>query len=203
MKKFLALLLCLLMVCTSLVIVSCEEDEDKPSAETTRTETTTEETAKAETTTEETTEATSVVPTGYQLYDDGELCFAYPKTWTKTVGSTVILQNTSTGNNITVVYEAKTDYYEKLTKSTFQSELKPVLESLGMSISDETVTQVQNDNGMKITEIVYLATAQGRMLKQTMLITTVGERTYSVTITEMQTDDTLNQNVFDSLAKSK
>ena len=202
MKKFLAFLLGVLMLCSALVMNSCDEKDPDDTAETTKPSASTIIDDVKETTTAEetTTEPTPVIPTGYQLYSDGTIAFAYPKNWSKTDGSTVILQNTGNGNNITVVYEAKTDYYEALTKTKFQNELKPALESIGMSISDETVTQTENDNGMKITEIAYLAVSQGRTLKQPLLITTVGQYTYTVTLTEMQTDDTVNQILFDTLA---
>ena len=201
MKKFLAFLLGILMICSAFVITSCDEKDGDGEAETTKPSVSTIIDDVKETTTAEetTTEPTPVIPTGYQLYSDGTITFAYPKNWSKTDGSTVILQNTGNGNNITVVYEAKTDYYENLTKTKFQEELKPALESIGMSISNETVTQLQNDNGMKITEIAYSVEMQGKTFKQTLLITTIGQDTYTVTLTEMKADNMTNQTLFHTL----
>ena len=201
MKKFLAFLLGILMICSAFVITSCDEKDGDGETETTKPSVSTIVGNKKETTAEEetTTEAVSLLPTGYQLYSDGTITFAYPKNWSKTDGSTVILQNTGNGNNITVVYEAKTDYYENLTKTKFQEELKPALESIGMSISNETVTQLQNDNGMKITEIAYSVEMQGKTFKQTLLITTIGQDTYTVTLTEMKADNMTNQTLFHTL----
>ncbi|MBQ9087059.1 MAG: hypothetical protein IJY47_07740 [Clostridia bacterium] len=196
MKKLLIVLLALMLTITSFVMGSCDKKEE----ETKEAQSTTEEQTTEEQTTEE---QKPQVPAGYQLYDDGIIMFAYPEGWTKTNGSTVVLKGATGRNNITVVYEAKTGYYESLTRDTFISEMKPLYASMGMTLSNETVTQLQNEQGTKITEITYFAVAQGTSLKQTQLITTLGERTYTITLSEFQTNDALNQTLFDTLAKAK
>ena len=199
MKKLLILLLAMMLTVSSFVMASCDKEE----AETPQT-TTGEQTTEEQTTEEQTTEKPTLkAPTGYQLYNDGHIAFAYPVEWSKTEGSTVLLQKTGGVNNITVVYVAKTDYFEKLTTSTFISEMKPAYSAMGMTISDEAVTQVENEWGTKITKITYTATVQSTVMKQTQLVTTVGERTYTVTFTEGQTDANGVQTLFDTLSKAE
>ena len=191
MKKLLVLMLALMLMVTSFVMVSCDEkkEEAKESQGTTEEQTTEKPTLKA--------------PTGYQLYNDGHIAFAYPEGWAKTDGSTVLLQKAGERNNISVVYEAKTDYYEKMTTSTFVSELKPVYATMGMTLSNESVTQVENEWGTKITKVTYTAKVQSSTMKQTQLVTTIGERTYTVTFTEVQTDANGVQTLFDTLSKAE
>ena len=57
-------------------------------------------------------ETEASLPDGYTKYDNGAVSFAYPADWIEQDGSTVILVNASgVGNNITVVYEAKNDFF--------------------------------------------------------------------------------------------
>ena len=153
------------------------------------------------TTTETTTEAPvtdAPIPTGYTKYDNGDITFAYPKDWTKQSGSTTVLAGTN-GNNITIAYEEKNPYYASMTLSDFNNELKPALESMGLTISNAAVSQTKNAADLAITKISYKATVAGVSMKQTLYITTVGNKTYTVTVTEVQTDETLLKTVFNTL----
>lgn len=204
MKKLLVLMLALMLTVSCFAVVSCDKEEAKTPQTTTGEQTTEEQTTEEQTTEEQTTEKPTLkAPTGYQLYNDGHIAFAYPVEWSKTEGSTVILQKTGGVNNITVVYVAKTDYFEKLTTSTFISEMKPAYSAMGMTISDEAVTQVENEWGTKITKITYTATVQSTVMKQTQLVTTVGERTYTVTFTEGQPAANGVQTLLETLSKAE
>lgn len=143
------------------------------------------------------------IPEGYQVYEDGSLSFAYPEDWTKNSGSTVILMNPAgVGNNITVVYEAKTDVYEKMTVESFNTDMKPAYEAMGMTVSNVSITN-QETNGLDVVELSYTAKMMGVSMEQTAFITTIGDRTYTVTVTETTQDDTLVSNVFNTLYKAK
>lgn len=140
------------------------------------------------------------IPDGYQLYDNGAIAFAYPGDWTITDGSTVILVNPSgVGNNITVVYEAKNDFYKTMGVSDFETQLQPVFEQMGMVISNVSVEQTENQSGLAITKISYSNTVSGVQMQQTMYIITAGDKTYTVTVTETTPDAELVENVFNTL----
>ena len=166
---------------------------------------TTETTTEAVTTTTEapiTTEAP--LPEGYTLYDNGDISFAYPESFVKNDGSTVILTNVTNGNNITVVYEAKNDMYETLDNNGYKELFKPMFESMGISVSKYNVEQVaKNTKGISLTKITHTASVQGTSIEHTLLITTVGNKTYTVTITEVVNDDAYLNNVMNSLGLSK
>ena len=197
MKKLLSLALCLIML-LSVALMSCDNTDNQTNE--TSAESTSAETTSAATTSDET--SAPVIPDGYKVYNDGYISFAYPDTWSKENGSVVTLSK-SNGNNITVVYEDKTDYYEKMTTAIFRSDLKPVYESMGMTISGEKVEQTTNNSGTKITKVSYTAIVNGVSMNQTAYITTIGNRTYTVTVTEVTPDTALANNVFNSLTALK
>ncbi len=143
------------------------------------------------------------IPDGYQKYDNGALSFAYPADWSANSGSVVTLTNPSgAGNNITVVYEAKTDMYDDLTAESFGTMMQPTYEAMGMKISDVKVEK-KTANGLDVVQITYNAKLAGVSLSQTAFITTVGDSTYSVTVTEMTEDDELVKTVFETLYAGK
>lgn len=197
MKKLLSLALCLIML-LSVALMSCDNTDNQTNE--TSADSTSAESTSAATTSEETT--APVIPDGYKVYNDGYISFVYPDTWSKENGSVVTLSK-SNGNNITVVYEDKTDYYEKMTTAIFKTDLKPVYESMGMTISGEKVEQTSNGNGIKITKTSYSAIMNGVSMNQTAYVTTIGNRTYSVTVTEVTPDTALVNNVFNSLTALK
>ena len=182
MRKVLSFALCLILL-AGILLVSCDngttaatsKDTSATTAKETTASTSSETTANTsiETTANTSIETTATAPEGYKLFSDGYISFAYPENWSKTEGSVTLIQNNSTGNNITVVYEAKTDYYEDLTVTKFNSELKPVYEAMGLSISDTSVKHKTNSNDVKITRLSFTTVAAGKSMKQTVLIFTV------------------------------
>lgn len=151
---------------------------------------------------EPTEESKYVLPEDCQLYDDGYISFAYPSDWSVTDGSTVILQGTENTNNITVVYEAATDAYEKWTVASFNEVMKPSYDALGMTVSDVKVDQKKKGD-LHVTEISYNMMYSGTDMKQTVYVVTVSDRTYSATVTEVVADSALVSNVYDSLTAKK
>lgn len=191
MKKIALTLSVLLVLVLALALTSCGG----------KTETTTE---TATTTTEPVITTEAPLPEGYTLYDNGDISFAYPEKLSKTDGSTVILTDMTTGNNITVVYEAKTDMYETLDNNGYKTMFKPAFEAMGMTISKYNVEQIaKNAKGIAITKVTHTASVEGTSMEQTMLITTVGNKTYTVTVTEMVNDDAFVNNVLNSFGLSK
>ena len=187
MKRKIAVLLSLIMILASLISCGSGAENTTPTTQTTQTTTSTE----------------TVIPTGYVKYNNGNIAFAYPKNWTRTNGSTTIFTNPNgNGNNITVVYENKNTAYDTLTTASFNSDVKPVYEAMGLAISNAKVEH-KTTNGEKVTVISYTAKTQGRTIKQTQFVIHSGNRTYTVTVSEFASDTALVQNVFNTLDVSK
>ena len=187
MKNVLCLLLaCAMMLVSMLALVSCD-----PASVLVGTE------SDAESSTEVSTKEEVVIPEDYQTYSNSDLSFAYPKDWTKQDGSVVVLSG-SNGNNVTVVYENKTDMYEKMTVDSFNAELKPALQAAGMEVSDVSIEK-KTTNSLSVVVLSFKATMNGVSMKQTGYIITLGDKTYTVTVTEVQPDAELVATVLDTL----
>ncbi|MBQ4120840.1 MAG: hypothetical protein IJD35_02370 [Clostridia bacterium] len=190
MKKIIVTLAVLLLLVASLAVMTACGGTTETTAATTTTE--------APVTTE------APLPEGYTLYDNGDISFAYPEGFVKQDGSTVILADMTTGNNITVVYEAKTDMYETLDNNGYKTMFKPIFEAMDMTVTNYAVEQIaKNATGISLTKITHTASTQGKTMEQTMLITTVGNKTYTVTVTEVVHNDAFVNNVLNSLGLSK
>ena len=196
MKKLLASLLALLLI---LSLCACTKNEDNQSEDTSASTSETTETSATADTTSKTEQQKPVIPAEYQLYDNGAISFYYPSAWNVTDGSITILSDLTTGNNITVVFEAKNDYYATMNTESFNTEMKPMLESMGMSISEASVKQTQNETGLSMTVIAYTSIYLGAEMTQTQYIVNVDDLTYSVTVTEMVPDAVLVETVFNTL----
>ena len=139
------------------------------------------------------------IPEGYKRYQNDDLSFAYPEDWTKRSGSAEILVNPEgAGNNITVVYEDKTDIYDDLTVESFNRKLRPSYEAIGMTLSNVAVKEGKTNN-VEYVQISYNARRNGMSMKQTQLITSIGDYTYSITITEVDSDRELVETVIETL----
>ena len=145
------------------------------------------------------TAKTPEIPEGYQAYSNDVLSFAYPEGWSANSGSVVTLMDPNgNGNNITVVYEAKTDLYDDMTVESFNSMMKPTYEAMGMTVSNVAIEK-RTTNGLNVVQLSYDAKVAGQSLSQTVFITTIGDSTYSITVTEMTPDAELVDNVFNTL----
>ncbi len=183
MKKILAFVLALMMLCLcAFSFVACGGDDDDDDNDVT------------------TTKEPTAIPAGYKKFDNGDIYFGYPDNWSKIEQSGIsILMGTANTNNITVASEDKTDLYENMDVEEFNTLIKPQLTSQGITVSNVAISNVQNDNGVKITKITLNASVQGVTMKQTMLVASTSAKTYCVTITEASSDNTLVNNVFETL----
>lgn len=219
MKKLLSLLLA---TCCLTALVACdaanqEKDKDETDAKTTQAETgTSDDTAAAtdaatdavtdavtdaatEAVTEAETQPAVTVPTGYTVFENDTLSFAYPKGWAKQDGSVVILQDAATRNNITVVSESKNAFYDTMTIQDFETQMKPAYEAMGMTVDNVKLERKENAQGLKVLVMSFDNTTQGVSMKQTQYVTTIGAYSYTVTVTEVTADAELVQTVFDTL----
>lgn len=146
----------------------------------------------------------AVIPEGCTKFDNGDISFAYPDSWKKNEGSiTQLINESGVGNNITVVYEAKTDLYEKSSEDELKQLMTQGMASVGMSVSNFKVTKTQNDFTPQIIKISMNTTAGSVSMTQTQFVVTVGERTYTVTVSETSADQQLVDNVFNTLTALK
>ena len=192
MKKLLCTLLALMMIFGSLFVLSACDEKDKD---------------KDDQSTEESAAPTPQVPVGYELYENEDIAFVYPKGWSKTEivgGSGVMLLDGNTGNNITAVGEQYSEIYKTMTIEDFNKLLKPTLEAQGMTVSGVKIEQVKGKENLEITKISYdLKASTGVSLKQTIYIVPAGSLNYSVNVTTVKTVDGLLDNVFNSLTAKK
>lgn len=208
MKKIvISLAVMLLFVATLMVMSACggtSETTTEPATTTTEPATTTTVPAITSTvpvvttTTPETTEPT--IPEGYTLYQNEGISFAYPENYVK---ASDMMTDATTGNNVNVITEAKNDYYATMDLAAFNRDLVPVYESMGMTVSNISVAQTKNAAGLAISKFSYTTTIEGISMKMTQFITTVGQKTYTVTVTEVVSDADLANNVFNTLNQVK
>lgn len=209
MKKIIIMLAVLLLLVASLAVMSsCGGKTETTTEATTTTEPIVTTQPAITTTVPVTTTETPVtqypIPEGYALYDNGDIAFLYPEGMTKQEGSTVIIVNTTNGNNITVVYEPKTNFYETINNEQYYNAMKPIADAAGSILKSPSVEQIKaNANGISLTKMSHTLLTSGVSVKQTIFATTVGDKTYSVTVTEMVADETLVNTVLNSLRHTK
>ncbi len=150
------------------------------------------------------TTTTTSLPDGYKVYSDGKISFAYPEDWTKQDGSIVMFKDTDSTNNINVVYEAKTTVYDTLSADEFEEAMNEAYASLGMSISNVTAAN-KKTNGLSVRVFSFKTTltSTSAVMNQTQYVTTIGDRTYTVTVTESVDADDVVDTVFASLKAAK
>jgi len=183
MKKLLCIVMAIIMLCLcSATLVACGKGGD-------------------ETTTKK---DPTPIPTSYKKFDNGDIYFGYPDMWGKVEqnGITVLVGSENT-NNITVVSEAKTSLYENMDVDEFNTLIKPQMTAQGISVSNVAISNVTNENGIKITKITLTASAQGITMSQTLFALSTDDKTYCVTVTEAVSDATLVNNVFETLNYSE
>lgn len=180
-------ILCMLLAMLMLVcVVSCDKKDDEPKDTTPPTKT-----------------VTVNAPEGYAVYKNDDIGFAYPESWTRTDASVVMLIDNSTGNNITVSYEAKSDMYETMTQSEAVELLEMVAASINATVSNVTLAKETNQNGLSLVKIACtMRTSNGVSMKQTMLITESGNQNYVVNVTEVVANSELLQTVINTLVKA-
>jgi hypothetical protein len=203
MKRFLSIFMCLvLLLSMSVIFASCDE-KDEPAVTTAATTTadgTTAATTTAATTTAATTTAattTFAAPAGSKLYSDG-IIFAYPEEWTE--NSNGIIASPNGQKNITVSYEDATTMYDNLTADQFSAMFAPMYEQLGWSISNVTAKTVTS-NGLSVNVFSFKTTLPqpSAAMIQTIFVVTVGNRTYSVALTENAVDEAIANTILETL----
>lgn len=202
MKRFLSIFMCLVLVISASAVFTSCDSTDEPAATTTAetTATTTEEgtassttsttTAATSATTTSTTASTSPAPAGCTLCVLDGIVFAYPEEWAVAT-SNGYTQITSPNqlSNIVVNPIEKTTLYDNLTAQQFTDIMSESLSNEGMTMSDVTANTVTS-NGLSVNIYSYNATvaAYNVSMAQTLFVVTVGETTYSITLTEMTAD---------------
>ena len=143
-------------------------------------------------------------PAGYKLYSGDGFYVAYPETWADSgLTSMILFQNASTGSSFNVVSEAKTDVYDNMTVASFNSTYKPIYEQMGMDVSNAKVDYKTID-GVKVLNISFDVVASGVSMKMAQFVFTLGESTYSITVSQVGgVDNGVINAMFDSLGFTK
>lgn len=172
MKKLLSILMIVVLAFASmLVFVGCGEESGLPEA-----------------------------PKGYKMYENDEIYFAYPESWTNTeIRGYVQLKPSAGGNNITVAKSQYDSTFDNMTVDTFNQHLLPSLVQAGASVSN---VKVEHDTtkGFDITVVTYDASYSTISMKQVIYMFKLGEAIYTISINEVVDDLTLIQTVFNTLA---
>lgn len=207
MKRFLSIFICLaLLLSMSIIFASCD-NADEPAATTTAattTEATTEDStpasSKASTTAATTTATSLAAPAGSKLYSDG-IVFAYPEEWTVTSSGAMTQIVAPNGqSNLVVTWETATNAYDTLSAAEFEAAMQPTYSALGMSMSNVTV-RTETSNGLSVRVFKFNTTviAQSATMTQTLFVVTVGDRTYSVALSENTPDETVTDTILATL----
>ncbi len=134
------------------------------------------------------------LPEGYQRYDNGSITFAYPKDWTFT-----LMDPEGSGNNIDVQVSFLDEEGFETSPEEFQEKLITLYDNMGMNVTDIVVTKesVNNiDNLLKVTQVTEML---GVTMKQTQFVVMDGKAVNTITVTEVEEDDSLPQMVFETL----
>ena len=192
MKKFLSMLLALVVILSAVTIfISCDSDEKDDDA------------TEAVTTTAATTVAATTdsgLPKGYKLYKNEDISFVYPESWALLEeDGTVLIQNSETGDNISLTSEPRTDAYDGIDGMKFAEIYSPIYEQLGMGITDIFVKEKET-NGIAVTEILYKVYMfdSAFYMMTTQYIFHVDDLTYTL-VTTVVSDRQFRNKLFTSL----
>ena len=184
--KKLTRILCMLLAMLMLVcVVSCDKRDDSDKDDDTPKKT-----------------VTVNAPDGYVAYKNDDIGFAYPAGWEKTDASMVMLIDNATGNNITVAYESKSDEYENMTQAEAEEGIEMVAAAMSATASNVVLSKQTNQNGLSLVIITYDLNmiSYNVTMKQTLIATNYGGRTYLITVTEVAKDLDLLPTVLSTLA---
>ena len=126
-------------------------------------------------------------PKGYELYENDYFSFAYPEEWEIQKGSVTIIYDQSTGTNINMMYEEKTDEYDNLDAQGFTEFIKESLAGTGATFNSVYAQKYKTVNA-ELNTVTYIAKLYGITYYQTALLVTVDDRTYSITVTCQEKD---------------
>lgn len=119
---------------------------------------------------------------GYDLYENDDLSFAYPQEWDMEKGSITLIYDPITGNNINIVYEENTDEYENLTAKEFTDLMQTSLVGISGSIINVYEKKYETVNA-EVDTFTYSVKLGENISYQTMIIATIEERIYLITVT--------------------
>ena len=140
-----------------------------------------------------------VAPKGYTWYENQDIRFAYPDSWTmKEENSMVQLVPASGGNNIVVTKSQYDATFDNISVKTVEDLFKPQLELQGLSMSNIAVAH-DTSKGTDVAVVTYDLSYQGMKMEQTIYMFRIDDFVYSITITEAVEDLALVQTVLNTL----
>ena len=139
---------------------------------------------------------------GYKLYENDDLSFAYPSSWTLTDGSTAVMVGAD-GSNFNVAFvianEENTDAFENMTEDTFMDLMGETLESMGMTLSGVEVETKTNDGGVEMVVCTYDATFAGKEISFCQYLIIGEEKHYTITATAFVSMEDAVEELFKSI----
>lgn len=146
---------------------------------------------------------------GYKSFNNGDLSFDYPENWLNVpfvkeiAGMNMIMDLEGTGNNINVLGMPKTDVYENIPDAdTFIEQMRPSLEEREITIKDVEMDK-GTTNGLDYVLFSFTSERSGPLMHQTVIITSIGELTYLITITEEEANPVYVETLLSTLSPAK
>jgi hypothetical protein len=115
------------------------------------------------------------------------------------------MQESYTGNNITVTKEEKTDIYFEMTEENFNLLIKPQLKAQGMDVSNYSFSKKVNPLGVEVAILSYDAKLDNASVSQKLFcvnltdFSTAKESTFVITLTQMEKDEDTINHVFETI----
>ena len=203
MKKFLCLLLAVLLTLGTLALMSSGKnstDDDGAQSGENNTAQTTDAPENAQTTAPADTDKNTIVDEAGNIlsYYNDDITFVLPENYMKLDTETVSSYfDITSGNEVTVLYADALTLYDDMTTELFTALFKESYEADGTVISDISVTHEEID-GFKLTHIYYASEKDGKTQRNTQYIVTVEDTTYFVNITENTEENTLSKKILDT-----
>lgn len=152
----------------------------------------------------------ATIPEGKLIFSNGSLSFVYPETWIKTENreDKVLGLVAPDGKTVLAIYtQTRSDQYASWTNETFETIIKPSMDTNTMTVSNGKVEQLTNANGLAMTKVSYtvkkLAGSSAVESFETVYFVTVGNQTFRIVIAEATVDTALHTAFFDSLVALK
>lgn len=136
---------------------------------------------------------------GYTWFENDDIYFSYPEAWVRTeLYGLIQFAPANGGNNIIITTSDYDPTFDNITVETVNTSLKPALEADGVTMSNINV--VHDTKGeTDIAIITYDVTYSTYTTNQTLYMFKVGEKIYSITLTEATKDASLVSTIYNSL----
>ena len=203
MKKYLSILLVLLMLC-SVFLTACDTED---TASTTSSTQSSDNSSNGGSNNgggngdggKKDPEIPSKPPVGYTFFTINDLRFAYPQNWTVGTDDDGETEISGDGNNMQISYDQGAAVFQNITAEEYYSILAPIIEAEGITVSNVTAEKRENSLGLEINVIIADLSYQGISMKQVTYATTLNNNAYAIILTLLEENADLEEKIFDSM----